>query len=184
MFAMNTMTWTIAVVLLAVLAYLGYAEMSRRGGGASGGGSVAARRASNSRAPTGGEPLAGLDLHHYKNPASVDKAFRKVEVDPSMQRIVGQDSSNIDTDEWFMQHFHNADDSAFRPVNREQARESANVRPAQMAQNGRADGHPPARFVGVNTMMHARPMIQRPAGDASCIAFNDTDHRSSQAAQA
>lgn len=183
MFAMNTMTWTIAVVLLAVLAYLGYAEMSRRGGAPGGGNSVAARRASNSRAPTGGEPLAGLDLHHYKNPANVDKAFSsKVEVDPSMQRIVGQDSSNIDTDEWFMQHFHNADDSAFRPVNREQARESANVRPAQMAQNGRADGHPPARFVGVNTMMHARPTIQRPAGDASCIAFNDTDHRSSQAA--
>lgn len=179
---MDTLCWTVAIVVILVLAYFGCTEMSRTPHSAS------ARRAQpapvksaknvvNDSSDAPREPLTQLDTHHFKNPANLDKAFRKVDVDPSMERVVNTDSSNIGS-EFFMQLFHDDDSTSFRPINREQARASANIRPAQQMQNGRADGGPPARQIGLSPMEFARKTIQRPVANSGCIAFNDTDHRS------
>lgn len=184
---MDTICWAIAVVVILVLVYLGCTEVKRMHSYSSSSSAPActAKRAAprSARAAAAESPPASPlspplspPTHTDSRGAMLDDAFAQVPVDPTMTRVVNKDASDISND-FFLQEFHDDDSSSFRPIDKEKAMKSANVRPAQQMKNGRADGAPPARMVGLSPMEFARKTIQRPVTGGGCMSFNDTDAR-------
>lgn len=113
-------------------------------------------------------------------PTEINHAFSEFDVDHSMVRTVSVHESQL-PDSYFLTDFVDENATTFRPINKEDAMRSATVRPAQQMKNGRADELPPARVIGLNTMMHARKMIPaRLDMSSGCILFNESDSRASQ----
>ena len=180
----ETLCMAVAIVVILVLVYLGCSEFSRMRA------STSARRSTRSAKNVVVVDPKEKKKHDAKHDAAHDlpeprkvlkgtqihDAFAEMEVDRSMARLVQQDTSDVGT-EFFLQEFHDEDANSFRPVNKEAAMKAANVRPGQQMQNGRSDGAPPARMIGLSPMEFARKTIQRPVAGSSCMSFNDTDAR-------
>jgi hypothetical protein len=120
-------------------------------------------------------PAIATDAH---GTADLTDAFEPMHVDPSLVRIVEKDASQI-PDDVFLADFHEADPNAFQPIDKERAKASASIRPAQSMQHDRDDGKPPARTIGLSPMEFARRTIPRPPRTASdCpMPFNEVDAR-------
>lgn len=193
--AVDGICWVLALVVIAVLVYLGCCELRRPRGGLDAPPPTSARRARN---VTGGEVVAARAATNAKvedaaqhAPAASHKAaaagsdvrdaFQEFDVDSGLARIAPEQAPSNVPDELFLQEFLEDDNAAaaFRPINKEQALLSANTRPAQHMQNGRDNG-PKSRTVGVYEMAFAgRGAIERPVSSdgPACIPFNDTDTR-------
>ena len=182
--------WVLAVVVVAVLIFLGCSELRKTSA------HVAARRAASARIASradakGGSKADDAVATHPTHPTArtktssvhLDDAFMEFEVDPSLTRVVPENAYAV-PDHVFMQEFVDGDKTAFRPIDKETALKSANTRPSQHMQNGRDHGAK-ARTVGLYGMAFAgRGPIERPVGSSSCIAFHDTDTRQHHALKA
>lgn len=174
---MESVYWILALVVVAVLVYLGYSEMHKAPAAPAKPPSAKAARAATNQSKDDTPPrrtLSGIDMND---------AFAEVDVDRSMTRVVPASAYAV-PDSMFLQEFVDADKSSFRPVNKEQALKSANTRPSQHMKNGRDTGAK-SRTVGLYGMAFAgRGPIDRPTNGASCISFNDTDTRQHHANEA
>ena len=176
--SMDSVCWVLAIVVVAVLIYLGCSELRKTSPSY-----ASARRAVSARASAKADDAADGPAHGAKPEArrelkgmSVHDAFEpQVGVDPSMTRVVPKDAYAV-PESVFLQDFVDGDATTFRPINKEEALKSANTRPAQHMQNGRDQGTK-SRTVGLSPMEFARKTIPRPQTSSSCVAFNDTDTR-------
>ena len=154
----------VAILVVSMLVYLGYTELQRM---------EEKPHAKTAAVPahTATAATATATSTHAKKSEPVDDAFGELtDVPPSMMRVAPP--SNVD-ESVFLKDF--TEDQGFRPVNKEAALKSANVRMAAEAVNGRLDG-PLTRNVGLNPMMHARRSIM-PEKTGASISFLDTDMR-------
>ena len=157
-------SYTVAIVatlvlIVSMLVFLGYTEMQRMEEKPHAKTAVPAHTATATATAT-----------HTKKSEPVDDAFGELtDVPPSMMRVAPP--SNVD-ESVFLKDF---DDQGFKPINKEAAMKSQNVRMAAEAVNGRLDG-PLTRNVGLNPMMHARRSIM-PEKTGASISFLDTDMR-------
>lgn len=168
--------WVVAIVIVVVLVCLGCSEYGKINKNMSARRTLPSKSARNMVVSQNDSPSESLTERITKG-VSVDNAFAGMEVDDSLARIVKTDLAGDIGTESFLQEFHDDESTSFRPINKEQAMRNANVRPAQQMKNGRADGMPPARTIGLSPMAFARKDIQRPVGGSGCMSFNDTDAR-------
>ena len=171
--------YVLALVVVAVLVYLGCSELRK----APPPPPAAARRATTTTtvaaraAKAADPPPPRRELKGSSPLAPIDEVFAPLDVDRSMTRVVGEDTYKVPDSVW-VQEFIDGDKSTFRPVDKEAALKSANTRPAQHMKNGRADGAPPSRVIGLSPMEFARKTVHRSAStSASCVSFLDTDAR-------
>lgn len=183
--SMDGVCYVLAIVVVAVLVYLGCSEMRRTSTyAAARRASKAGRAATNAPADDASAPpprrtLSGIPV----GGTDMDEAFAELDVDRSMTRTVDVSTYQV-PQSVFMQEFVDGDKSSFRPPNKEAALRSANTRPAQHMKNGRDNGVK-SRTVGLYGMAFAgRGPIERPVGSSSCIAFGDTDTRQHMVMQA
>ena len=183
---MDGVCWVLALVVVAVLIYLGCCELRKPpppAAPASSGGEIAARRATTTTAApqeSAAEPKKAAAQHEMPTSAHggvpLQEAFQEIDVDRSMERIGAPADSYLVPDSVFMNEFNDAEKTPFKPINKEQALRSANIRPK--IQNSRGDAAPGrARRVGLSPMEFARKTIHRTPSTAACVAFNDTDSR-------
>lgn len=193
--SMDGICWILALVVVAVLVYLGCSELRKTSSYAAARRATAAPVASARSATTDTPDAAAKSAPDAApNPpprrsltgisgTDINEAFAELDVDRSMTRVVPESTYQV-PDSMFLQEFNGADQSSFRPINKEAALKSANTRPAQQMANGRDNGVK-SRTVGLYGMAFAgRGPIERPAGSSSCIAFGDTDTRQHHAMHA
>ena len=166
---MDQTCWVIAVLVLVVMAVFAFIQMRRPPAAAS---SRSARKTVTTSSHDASSPAAA------KKGAMLQDAFgTEIQIQNAMERVVDASSYQVD-ESLFMKEFIGADETTFRPIDKEQAMKSANARPAQHMQSGRPDTAPPSRTIGLDPMAFARTPIPRPAHEsAACIPFNDNDHR-------
>lgn len=177
---MDSVCWIMALVVIAVLVYLGCSELRKTSSYTAARRGVSARSASNT---TSADPAAAdalppprRTLMGITSGTDINDAFAEIDVDPSLTRVVPESTYNVPDTVW-LQDFVDGDKTSFKPINKEQALKSANTRPAQQMANGRDNG-PKSRTVGLYGMAFAgRGPVERPPATSSCIAFNDTDTR-------
>ena len=120
------------------------------------------------------DALAPMNADASPCGADLADAFEPIEVNPALARIVQKEASQIG-DDFFLAQFHEADPNAFAPIDRERAKASASVRPAQQMEHTRANGRLAARKIGLHPNEFARRVIM-PTTNAACpMPFNNVD---------
>ena len=172
---MSLVTGAVLAVMLVAIAVVVYFEM-QRASPAKAKKAAAPKPDAPKPAPHVAAPVAAPAAPVTHKGGELHDAFAEVDVDHSLTRVAPAQGSSVD-DSYWLNEFHDAEDTAFRPIDKEQAKASANTRPAQQMQNGRDDHKAKARTVGLSPMQFARKDIERPVDSDSCISFNDTDTR-------
>jgi hypothetical protein len=177
---MDSVCWIVAIVVIIILVYMGCTELRKSS-------AISARKTQNDtkqkprksalRTSRGQNEYTTNDSLHIQKGVMIDESFQEVQVDRSLDPVVETMGGSQISENYFMSEFYDASETAFKPINKEEALRKATVRPGNGESDRAAQIDPPARMIGLSPMNFARSKLPNRHGSSHCVSFNDTDHR-------